>query len=248
MDCRTARMLLAFHRPGASELEPADVQGLSSHLENCGVCREQADEERRADASLGLAMHQVAIPPGLRDRILTRLSNERNAYYRGWLFRGSVAAAAAAVLIAVGVYLRVRSMEKETPRLNIDSIISGLQTSDPLPKSADDVQSYYTKRGIALQIPDEMKQWDFEALRNSYISYQQGQPVPTLVFEKGTSRAVVLLLHRSQYHATSVPGTDQSFQRVRVLGKPGDSEYIALVIVQEGKYEDFLKAKPPTSA
>ena len=39
MDCEFARQLLIFARPGATELEAADVAALEGHLADCVDCR-----------------------------------------------------------------------------------------------------------------------------------------------------------------------------------------------------------------
>src|SRR5947209_7636374 len=100
MDCKNARLLLEFARPGGRELEAADAEALHQHLAECSECAALAHDEQRADEHLGRAMRDVPVPAGLRERVLKRLSVERDAWYRRWLVRW---AAAAAVLLAVGL-------------------------------------------------------------------------------------------------------------------------------------------------
>src|SRR5947199_10073810 len=104
MDCKTARLLLDFDRPGAADLERADADALEGHLAGCPQCDALAHSERQLDATLGRAMRQVEVPDGLRAQLLARLEAERGAWYRRWYGHGFRAlAAAAAVLVLLWV-------------------------------------------------------------------------------------------------------------------------------------------------
>ena len=79
MDCRTARLLLDYHRPQASELASSEAGALEQHLSVCSECDALTRAERQADARLGKAMRDVPIPDRLRDRVLARLHADRRA-------------------------------------------------------------------------------------------------------------------------------------------------------------------------
>src|SRR5262245_38578280 len=103
MDCRSARLLLDFDRPQLQgtrpELEGDEVEALRTHLADCDACRSLAQDERAADDALSRAVKAVPVPDGLRDRLLARLSAERDAWWRRVLLRS--AGVAAAVFLAV---------------------------------------------------------------------------------------------------------------------------------------------------
>src|SRR5204863_3538530 len=98
MDCRTARHLLEFSRPRASELEEQDQDALNGHLAVCPDCDAMARAEREADQHLGQAIRDVPVPHGLRERLMRRLREEREAWLRRWVARGLRVVAAVAAL------------------------------------------------------------------------------------------------------------------------------------------------------
>ncbi|HYT95625.1 MAG TPA: zf-HC2 domain-containing protein, partial [Gemmataceae bacterium] len=99
MDCKDARLLLEFARPGDKELDHDEAEALRQHLADCPDCSAQAQAERRADEHIGLAMRAVPVPAGLRERVLQKLGPERVPWYRRWPVR---VAGAAAVLLLLG--------------------------------------------------------------------------------------------------------------------------------------------------
>src|SRR5262249_33084840 len=106
MDCKTARLLLDFVRPGTPELEAAEVGALDGHLAHCPECDTLARQERRAEAALGKAMRQVEVPDGLRAQLLARLEAGRGDWYRHGFGHGVRAgpAVAACVLVVWGLW------------------------------------------------------------------------------------------------------------------------------------------------
>src|SRR5690606_38408018 len=76
MECRTARLLLDLAHPPADPLDAADAGALEGHLACCPDCAALARGQGRFDDAVGLAMRRVAVPEGLRDRLLARLEQE----------------------------------------------------------------------------------------------------------------------------------------------------------------------------
>src|SRR5438132_14390863 len=102
MDCKTARLLLAFSRTQASELDTSDADALDNHLAECPECEALAHAERQMERQLSQAMRQVAVPSNLRQRLLTRLQAERSPWYRRLPQRHPpVAAAVSALALSV---------------------------------------------------------------------------------------------------------------------------------------------------
>ncbi len=102
MDCKSAHLLMEFARPGSPELDAGEAEALRQHLAECGDCAALAAAERRADEHLGRAMRDVPVPDGLRQRLLTRLTAERKAWYRHRPVLGFGAAAAVLLIGWVG--------------------------------------------------------------------------------------------------------------------------------------------------
>src|SRR5215211_1502430 len=100
MDCKTARLLLAFARPCATELDAAGVQALEAHLADCHECGPLARLENRLDEHLGQAVRDVPLPPGLRTRLLAGLRPDP-WHQRRWVRAAAGLAAAAALVLSV---------------------------------------------------------------------------------------------------------------------------------------------------
>jgi hypothetical protein len=106
MDCKTARLLLSFHRPRAGDLDADDARALEEHLAVCAACDAASRAERRLEQHLGKAMRAVEVPDGLRTRLLDRLAAERppvpfpRPRRRFW----KPLVAAASLLLVLGLY------------------------------------------------------------------------------------------------------------------------------------------------
>jgi anti-sigma-K factor RskA len=58
-------------------LEPEEVDRVERHLEICAGCQSMLEPSRRAADELLIAVTPVAVPPGLRDRMLARVHTEK---------------------------------------------------------------------------------------------------------------------------------------------------------------------------
>src|SRR5262245_18752627 len=105
MDCKTARLLLHFDRPGTPDLAGADADDLRRHLAECPECRPAADAERRADVKIGRAVRDVPVPEDLRARLVSRLKKDRSAWYRRRVVWPVGVAAAVLLAAASGLLL-----------------------------------------------------------------------------------------------------------------------------------------------
>lgn len=246
MDCRTAQMLidLGCARQPSRELEAADAQLLDGHLGQCPDCRIHAGAEQQLDAQfaqLSKALPALVLPLGLRERLLTRLAAERFAFYRWWTVRIGLGVGLLAAII-VGCYLWLKPTPEKVPPLFTLSTFRPVER-ELLPTTWPElVNWFYSQHGIYSETPTELELWDLGLLVQRYVRSEFGQQVPTLVFRKDHSWAVVSLLRREQYTEDSL----QSFEgpNRRVLGRPYRDSSIALVVLHAGAYEDFLKNPP----
>jgi hypothetical protein len=177
MDCKNARLLLEFIHPGSAELDTAEAEALHQHLGECPDCAAQAREERRADEHLGRAMRDVPVPAGLRERVLKRLTVERDAWYRRWIRRWIVRGVAAAAVIA-GLWVGYLAWFNRLPALNRDEVarLADWQSADRRTE-AEEVLN------VALGAPIPMpSQYDYALLRSFSVKVVRGRPVPVLHF------------------------------------------------------------------
>src|SRR5437899_3052503 len=144
VDCKTARQFLDFARPRRPELDAAELEELEAHLAECPDCGPLAQVERQMDSRLAQAMRSVAVPEGLRGRVLNQLQSERTIQARKrrrWI---AGPAAAAVLLIAVGLGWKL--LQKPAPIYVEDAADSlfGL-TLNPRPQMVED---YFQAEGI----------------------------------------------------------------------------------------------------
>src|SRR5205823_12050166 len=105
MDCKTAHLLHEFAGPRTSELDGDEAAALERHLADCPECARLARTARAAVDRMAAAMRAVAVPPGLRERLLAGLDEPACAGGPSPLWRRGRWVAAAVVLCAVSVSL-----------------------------------------------------------------------------------------------------------------------------------------------
>jgi hypothetical protein len=238
MDCRTAQQLLPFQHT-ADELAPVEAQALDAHLADCSSCATVARVEKQLDAYLGQAMRDVAVPAGLRERLLSRLDQQQAAGNRLTLYRGLVAVAACLV-IAIGSYSLATTLRPKDRPLNFSRIAGGLSSAC----TAAQVEDWLDFRmgSSALYLPKELSEgWNFNLLAHIYVQHVQGHDIPTLVFQNENARATVYLVRSGEYDpVTDDPQPPGSPWK---LGGNGYDEYTAVVVTERGDWTAFQNRK-----
>jgi hypothetical protein len=238
MDCKTARLLLCFARPG--ELEPGDAHSLQHHLAECPECGPLAQAERDADARLGQAIRDVPVPVGLRKRLDDRLRSDRRRWYRRRVV--STLAAAAAVLVAIGLGLSVMAGQREA--IDVESLCTdaaGLRMAQP-----EFVERWFADRGVAVHVPRE---FNYVLLTSCGLDQVQNtRHVPRLLFECPQGELWVYVLSGRQFNLKASP--DQRFESggytVQVWRpNPEDPDVAYLLVYTGGRLEPFLKLEQP---
>lgn len=118
MRCRNVTKQLSAFLDG--ELPPVEAERIQTHLKSCPECAKQRDALERTMQAVG-DLPAVGAPTGLRQKILadlesapsTREPAARRAHVRRWRVLWP---AAAAVLIAAGVFLLSRPMQRTKSR------------------------------------------------------------------------------------------------------------------------------------
>ena len=245
MDCRTARLLLAFARPNATELEACAVQALDQHLAECSECGSLARTEHQVDRRLGSAMRDVPLPPELRQRLLMRLQAERKAWYRNLPRRHPrVAAAVAAVLllgIGLAVYLAVRSP------LPLDLPGLAEKWNGQVPASQEEVQKVFERLGFKVVVPPG---FNYQYLNSYELQEFGGTLVPHLLFIRGPNHAEIYILSGSQFDiSAAVEQPREGSGRFTIELRPGPANSdVAYLIKYTGGSLDWLLEEEKRSA
>jgi hypothetical protein len=245
MDCRTARLLLDFHRPRAGELPADEAADLERHLAGCPECDSAGRAERRLDEHIGRAVRDVPVPDGLREQLLARLKAERTAVFHrrlAWAARGG--AVAAALLIGTFVWWHYA---QTPPRLDPETLLAEdfEKYDSPTPEK---VQDWFKARcNVAMIAP---RKFDYGHLAEYEMTTLKGKPVPKLVFhrwdESNRTRARVFVLARERFDLSDLPKVGEeveTFGHKLTLDGPAESPDTRYLIIYEGAKLQALYTK-----
>jgi hypothetical protein len=241
MDCKTARVLLDFHRPRVGELAPDEAIALERHLATCPECDAANRAERRLDDHFGRVMRDVPLPDHLRERLLTRLREERAAALRRKLAWGARALVAAAVLL-LGVFVAWRLAGPKPVTLDPNAlVVEDFQKYNP--RSAQQVQEAFRERYHIDMVAPAL--FDYGYLAEYEPATLQGKRVAKLIFQRsqdqgGIVRARVYVLTADQFDLPALlaslpenrPEIESLDRRLRVL--PSDKPDTIYLIIYEG--------------
>jgi hypothetical protein len=241
MDCKTARLLLDFGRPGASELERPDAAALEGHLAGCPQCDVLVHSERQFDAALGRAMRQVEVPDGLRTQLLDRLEAERGAWYRRWYGHGFRALAAAAALLLMAWGWWYWHADQARP-VQPESVVEAFNLSRT---NRDDVQASLKTLGVATELPREL---NYAYLLTAGVAELPGHPgtkVAKLVFVHNERVAVVYILPGRQFDVQGAASDFSGYAFKLKVGGAGDP--YPYLVLYNGESADWLKVPGPAA-
>jgi hypothetical protein len=196
MDCKTARLLLNFDRPRSTELEGDDAQALAGHLAECPDCAAIRHFEHQIDERLGHAIHDVPLPPGLRDRLLAGLTVQPPAWYR----RRSVHMAASIAATILAAVLGWHFFFNVPSRLDIDGFY---RSRNDLPSSAEEVLQSLQRQGLHAELPPNFA-FNYNCLTFCEPGLLQGRTVPILEFQNGSDRLRVYILDGRRFNLTGL--------------------------------------------
>jgi hypothetical protein len=247
MHCDTARLLLAFARPRADELDAADAADLDQHLTGCPDCAAAASAQSAFDAAIGRAMRKVDPAEGLRQRIHQRLDAdlaERTQRRRKHWMRVKLYGAAAAVVLALlGGYLAWRFWQKTPVDPNrVWEEVARNEVYVPPPEEIDAVFS--DKMGVKTLTPRDFK---YEYLTFYGLSYFEGRQVPYLYFQNKSDQQVqVRILSDQQFDLTRLEGDgahrDDGYSRKLEIRWSADRHFAYLIVYTGG---EPLWLRPP---
>lgn len=246
MDCKTARLLLEFVRPQPTELQASETAALEQHLAGCAECDALARAERQVEAQLGVAMRAVAVPEGLRFRLLNRLERERRAWYRRWAVRAAGGlAAAAAIILAVWF-----GLSRDQRRPEVDPIEVATAYSYRTQKGEEGVNDWLGEQRSRAKWKGELRapgQFNYAFLTSCELNNDDRKPVPVLVFTRavkaGETETVRVLIYSEQdFNVDNLDVSEgDSANRYRKLTDPRYPGLVYLVLMQgAARLEDFF--------
>jgi hypothetical protein len=254
MDCRTARLLLDFHRPRAGELPPEEAVELERHLAGCPDCDAAGRTARRLDDHLGAAIRDVPIPDGLRDRLLSRLHEDRSGRLTrrlAWTARGLVVAAA--LLVATLLWLHFRP--EPPPELNVPKV-SKVEGDNGRLNSPESVAAWFKERHHITMDPPPML--NYRCLVDCDVAEVQGKPVPRLVFsrdwdsiaaEKTPTRAAVYVVSQDQFNLDALRKwhempVDDFSQPIQVWSRETEGRKTVYLVLYNGDLNKVMLDEP----
>jgi hypothetical protein len=241
MDCRTARLLLAFSRPGGSELRPAEAAELETHLHTCPECDALARSERRVDEHLGQTVRDVPLPVGLRQRIMDRLRKDRAASRRRWLVRAGSVAAAVGLVALSGLLWAALSV----PALPVEQILNDAHEFQASRDSANVTRWFQEKYHVSAEAPREIGDvpLNYFYLADYGLESLQGKLVPRLLFVRGSNSARIYLVSDWQFRIKDIADGAQFPGSVTVtVWQHPSNPHLAYVVV--GSLDPFLLPRP----
>jgi hypothetical protein len=243
MDCKAARLLLDFTRPG--ELDPAEAGDLERHLADCPDCGPLARAERGLDRHLGRAVRRVEVPEGLRGRLLARLEADRGDLHRRWAGHALRAAAAVAAVLLIGLGVREWAWARR-PVPDAVAAWEEVKQRHIAPPGRDAVGQSFESLGVRTELPRGL---NYALLAYHGVTEFQGERVPQLIFirDEPPCRAEVRILSDRQFNLADLPPTARQSEegypeKVELEVRPG--RRFADLFIYTGEDLGWLRQRP----
>jgi hypothetical protein len=215
MECRDAQFYLRLRRHAADELGTEVSADLDRHLTGCPACAADARTVARLDTALATAMRNVPIPPGLRERLVVKLSAQRGSVLRRQAYR--YAAAAAVMLLAVG--LGYGAIWQARPKMDTTAF---LMERDALVTNPEIAEETVRKWLVSEDLPDRLPEpFDYGYYDIHGKTPVQGRDVPFVRFRKLSESGVVesatvYAFREKQFDLNAVQGAQTSHHQATV--------------------------------
>lgn len=225
MQCRDAQFYLRLRRHAGDELG-TDVAGdLDRHLAACPACALDGRTAASFDRAVASAMRAVAVPAGLRDKLITLASAHRGGVIRRKVYR--VAALAASVFIVTGLGFGIFSVSR--PRIDTTQIVMNQDRLYEDPEGA--LRDWLVSQNFPDQLPEPFEPNLLMSLGTEKI---QGKDVPVAVFrhprERGFAK-VYLFRDDGTYNLRELQEAQLSHSMARVIKDPARFPGVQYVIV-----------------
>ncbi len=238
MQCRDAHFFLRLRRHANDELG-ADVNAdLDRHLAGCAECALDFRSAHSFDSAVAAAMKSVAIPAGLRDKLLSQV-----LAYRGTVVRRKVyqlAALAASLFLVVGVAYGVFSASR--PKLDTDLLV--LQADELIQQPDEAIRHWLASQHLPTELP---LPFNTDMLLSRSFEPIQGKNVPVILFGGRSEREfakIYIFQKNGDFKIDPQISRDAqaSNTRAMVLFGQGQASGVVYVIVHTGPViQPFLK-------
>ncbi|MBY0513542.1 MAG: hypothetical protein K2P78_06480 [Gemmataceae bacterium] len=238
MDCRDAQFYLRLRRHAADELGPDVTADLDRHVTGCPGCAADARSAGRFDQAVAVAMRNVPLPPGLRDRLVAKLSAQRGSVLRRRAYQ--YAAAAAAVLLAVG--LGYGAVWQSRPKADTAKLLMERDELVTNPQTAEDaVRSWLAAEDLPDRLPEPFDYRYYDIHGKTPI---QGRDVPFVRFrvigETGMPEtATVYAYRKSHFDLAGVQDAQASHHQAKKY--PAGLSVTFVVVSTTPDLKPFLK-------
>jgi hypothetical protein len=239
MQCRDAHFFLRLRRHANDELGADLNADLDRHLAGCAECALDFRSANSFDSAVATAMKSVAIPAGLRDKLLSQA-----LAYRGTVVRRKVyqlAALAASLFLIVGVAYGVSSASR--PKLDTDLMV--LQADEQIQAPDKAIEDWLTAQHLPTELP---LPFNTDLLTELAYKRIQGKDVPVIIFGGPPDRgfAKVYLFHKNgdfKLDPQTLRDAQASNTHAKVIDGHGKAAGIVYVIVFTGHdIQPFLRA------
>lgn len=251
MDCKAARLLLEFYRPGSidlgvAELGPEEILALEEHLAACLECDSAARAEKQVDEAIARTMRRVDVPDRLRARILGRLAADSGIHQRrryGRLVRYAVAAALLLCSL-IGYAWTHRPYALTTD--DLEAYWMSVKADKFSPPDADALRDRFKTLGVDAAPPQN---WRYKFLTAYGVGDFKGKPVPQMVFVRDDNpvpdQAQVLILSERQFNVAKLPAKWQSEEgyAYQVEAKKDPDSQQVFLIFHTGDNFDWLEPR-----
>jgi hypothetical protein len=225
MQCRDAQFYLRLRRQAGDELG-ADVAGdLDRHLTGCPACAGDARSAASFDRAVATAMTAVAVPAGLRDKLLTLASVHRGGVLRRRVYRAC--ALAASVFVVTGLAFGIFSASR--PKIDTNQIVVNSDRLYEDPEGA--LRDWLVAQNFPEQLPEPFDPYLLMSLGTEPI---QGKDVPVAVFrhprERGFAK-VYFFRDDGTFNLKDLQDAQMSHTMARVIKDPARFRGVQYVIV-----------------
>lgn len=233
MNCDVAHRLIDFARPGATELDAAEITALETHLAGCPDCAAQVRTEHRGDSLVARRMQDVAPLPGARDRLMQRLAAARATWWRRCALKSALA-----VSVLVAGYVAFPAT-----RLDPEQIVADAREQMGNQAAAEQWLNSYDRH---FHFPPRFNPRFLVGFEHREY---HGVTAPVLTFVRDGALARVVVLTPNQFRNLSklesgrvAEESSASLMMIRDAEFPG---VVYLVELRNGPVEPFYQADSP---
>jgi hypothetical protein len=233
MQCRDAHFFLRLRRQANDELGSDVSADLDRHLAGCPECALDSQIVQSFDSAVASAMKSVAVPMGLRDKLLSQAMSQRGTVIRRKVYQ--LAALAASLFLIVGVSFGIFSASR--PRLDTEILVNN--TDELIQNSNTKMNQWLAAQNFPTELPLPFNTDLIYSLGHERI---QGKDVPVILFgappERGFANergfAKLYLFHENsdfKLDKQTLRNADASNAHAKVLTGQGKAAGVVYIVV-----------------